>query len=277
MTLLELLQLVRKHLKLMIVLPIVCALATAVVCFVALPNTYTASTSMYVLAKQSSANSDNAANYSNLNASQMMANDVSTLLKSDRIEADTAKDLHLESLKGYSTKVTSETTSRVITLSVAGTDPDIAATIANDMASNVSKVAQQVMDVQSVNVIDQATAPTAPSGPNRPMYIAVALLAGLFVAIAIVVVSDMLNTKVRNADEIDGIFATLFFERLHLPEASGTPESIVKQLGEEINDCQKKIEQKEEEITRCWAEQKEGCSETYQQLKCHEEAFDLRH
>ena len=34
------------------------------------------------------------------------------------------------------------------------------------------------------------------------MYIAVALLAGLFVAIAIVVVSDMLNTKVRNADEI---------------------------------------------------------------------------
>ena len=111
MTLLELLQLMRKHLKLMIVLPIVCALATAAVCFVALPNTYTASTSMYVLAKQSSANSDNAANYSNLNASQMMANDVSTLLKSDRIEADTAKDLHLESLKGYSTKVTSETTS----------------------------------------------------------------------------------------------------------------------------------------------------------------------
>mgnify|MGYP002563283373 CR=1 FL=1 len=200
MTLLELLQLMRKHLKLMIVLPIVCALATAVVCFVALPNTYTASTSMYVLAKQSSANSDNAANYSNLNASQMMANDVSTLLKSDRIEADTAKDLHLESLK-----VTSETTSRVITLSVTGTDPDIAATIANDMASNVSKVAQQVMDVQSVNVIDQATAPTAPSGPNRPMYIAVALLAGLFVAIAIVVVSDMLNTKVRNADEIEDL------------------------------------------------------------------------
>lgn len=73
------------------------------------------------------------------------------------------------------------------------------------MASNVSKVAQQVMDVQSVNVIDQATAPTAPSGPNRPMYIAVARLAGLFVAIAIVVVSDMLNTKVRNADEIEDL------------------------------------------------------------------------
>ena len=203
MTLLELLQLMRKHLKLMIVLPIVCALAMGVYSYAFMANTYTASTSMYVLAKQTSTNSDNAANYSNLNASQMLANDVSTLLKSDRIAADTVKNLHLDSLKGYSTKVTSETTSRVITLSVTGTDPDTSAAIANEMASNVSKVAQQVMDVQSVNVIDQAVSPSSPSGPNRSMYIAVALLAGLFVAIAIVVVSDMLNTKVRNADEVE--------------------------------------------------------------------------
>lgn len=203
MTLLELLQLMRKHLKLVILLPIVCALAMGVYSYAFMANTYTASTSMYVLAKQTSANSDNAANYSNLNASQMLANDVSTLLKSDRIAADTVKNLHLDSLKGYSTKVTSETTSRVITLSATGSDPDTSAAIANEMASNVSKVAQQVMDVQSVNVIDQAVSPSSPSGPNRSMYIAVALLAGLFVAIAIVVVSDMLNTKVRNADEVE--------------------------------------------------------------------------
>ena len=203
MTLLELLQLMRKHLKLVILLPIVCALAMGVYSYAFMANTYTASTSMYVLAKQTSANSDNAANYSNLNASQMLANDVSALLKSDRIAADTVKNLHLDSLKGYSTKVTSETTSRVITLSVTGSDPDTSAAIANEMASNVSKVAQQVMDVQSVNVIDQAVSPSSPSGPNRSMYIAVALLAGLFIAIAIVVVSDMLNTKVRNADEVE--------------------------------------------------------------------------
>lgn len=203
MTLLELLQLMRKHLKLVILLPIVCALAMGVYSYAFMANTYTASTSMYVLAKQTSANSDNAANYSNLNASQMLANDVFTLLKSDRIAADTVKNLHLDSLKGYSTKVTSETTSRVITLSVTGSDPDTSAAIANEMASNVSKVAQQVMDVQSVNVIDQAVSPSSPSGPNRSMYIAVALLAGLFIAIAIVVVSDMLNTKVRNADEVE--------------------------------------------------------------------------
>ena len=62
MTLLELLQLMRKHLKLVILLPIVCALAMGVYSYAFMANTYTASTSMYVLAKQTSANSDNAAN-----------------------------------------------------------------------------------------------------------------------------------------------------------------------------------------------------------------------
>lgn len=205
MTLLELLQLMRKHLKLVIILPILCALAMGVASYALMANTYTASTSMYVLAKQSSGSNDNSngVNYQSLNASQMLANDVSTLLKSDRVAADTADDLHMTSLKGYSTRVTSETTSRVITLEVTGSDPDTAAAVANKMASNVSKVAQEVMDVQSVNVIDQAVSPSNPSGPNRLMYTVVAFLAGLFVAIALVVLADMLNTKVRNADEIE--------------------------------------------------------------------------
>lgn len=59
------------------------------------------------------------------------------------------------------------------------------------------------MDIQSVNVIDKAVAPVNPSGPNRPMYVAVALMAGLFLAVAIVVVADMLNTKVRRVEEVE--------------------------------------------------------------------------
>ena len=201
MTLLELLQLLRKHLRLVIALPLVCALVMGVYSYLFMPNTYTASTSMYVLVKGDSTTKTTMSQ--DLSASQMIANDVSTLIKSDTVSKQTAEALKMKSLRDYKINVSSETTSRVITLSVTGTDPDTSAAIANEMASNVSKVAQQVMDVQSVNVIDQAVSPSSPSGPNRSMYIAVALLAGLFVAIAIVVVSDMLNTKVRNADEVE--------------------------------------------------------------------------
>ena len=133
--------------------------------------------------------------YSDLNASQLLTNDVVALIKSDRVMGDTAKALNMQSLAGFDIAVTSENTTRVITLSVTGEDADAAAVVANKLAESASDVAQEVMDIQSVNVIDKAVAPSNPSGPNRPMYMAVSLMAGLFLAIAIVVVADMLNTK----------------------------------------------------------------------------------
>lgn len=201
MTLLELLNLLKKHIRLVVVLPIVCALGMGAASLVLMHNTYTASTSMYVLVQNDSSASSSTL-YSDLNASQMVTNDVSALLGSDRVTKQTASSLGMSSLKGFKTSVSNATTSRVITLSVTGADPDQVALVANTMASTVSSVAQEVMNVQSVNVIDEAQAPTSASGPNRPLYVAVAFLAGIFAAVAIVVIGDMLNTRVRSEDEL---------------------------------------------------------------------------
>ena len=169
MTLLELLHLLKRHLFLVIALPIVCAIAAAGVCYTMMSNTYTATTSLYVLAENTS---DSSANLnSTLNASQLVSNDIAALIKSDRVMNGAAEGLGLENLNGF--KV------------------------------SVSTVAQQVMDVRSVNVVDEAATPSNPSGPNRPMYVAVAFLAGLFLAIAIIVLMDMLNTRVSNSDEVE--------------------------------------------------------------------------
>ena len=86
-------------------------------------------------------------------------------------------------------------------MKVTGTSPDNVAVVANQLAKTVDSIAQQVMDVQSINVIDEASVPTTPSGPPRLMYTAVAFLVGLFIAIAIIVIADMANTRVRSAEE----------------------------------------------------------------------------
>ena len=99
--------------------------------------------------------------------------------------------------------VSSETTTRVITLSVTGTDAKETAEVAKAMASSVSTVAQNVGAAQSINVIDEAKTPEAPSGPKRALYIAVAFLAGIFIAVAYVVLADMLNTRIRGAEEAE--------------------------------------------------------------------------
>ncbi len=199
MTLLELLHLLRKHLKLVIALPIVFAIACGVVTLF-MPNQYTASTTMYVLSKNADNKSGNT--YSDLNAGQLLSNDVASIAKSSEVKSAVANSLGT-SLSSYDVKVDNSTTTRVITLSVTGPDPQAAANIANAYVQNISSTAQSVMDVQAVNVIDAASAPTSPSGPKRPLYIVVALLVGLFLAVAIVVIADMVNTKVRSDEDVE--------------------------------------------------------------------------
>lgn len=201
MTLLELFRLLKKHLRIVVLLPVACALVVGLYSVIFVRNQYTATSSMYVLAQNDSSNSNSL--YSDLNASQMLTNDVAKLLKSDRIVGQVGSEVGIEELKGYSMSVTSETTSRVITLSVTGPDPQAAADIVNKMIEDVSGVAQSVMNVESVNPVDMAQAPEKPSGPNRLLYTLVAFVAGLFAAIAIVVVSDMLNTKVRGSEDLE--------------------------------------------------------------------------
>ena len=199
MTLLELFQLLKKHLKLVITLPVVCAIAMGVVSFIMMDNTYTATTSMYILAKTDDSGQ---MSYNDLSASQMLSNDIATLLDSDSVKSGAANELGLTDLDDYKVSVSSETT-RVITLSVTGTDAKETAKVAKAMASSVSTVAQNVGAAQSINVIDEAKTPEAPSGPKRMLYVAVAFLAGIFIAVAYVVLADMLNTRIRGAEEAE--------------------------------------------------------------------------
>ena len=201
MTLLELFQLLKKHLKLVITLPVVCAIAMGIVSFAAMDNTYTATTTMYVRANSTDDNGQ--MNYNDLSASQMLSNDIATLLDSDSVKSGAAKELGLTDLDDYKVSVSSETTTRVITLSVTGTDAKETAKVAKAIASSVSTVAQNVGAAQSINVIDEAKTPEAPSGPKRMLYVAVAFLAGIFIAVAYVVLADMLNTRIRGAEEAE--------------------------------------------------------------------------
>ncbi len=203
MTLSELFHLLREHLGLVIVLPILAAAVVGVYAFF-LPDEYTASTTMYVLAG-SGEQDTSASTQSELSAAQLISNDVSTLIKSDRIKDDAANLVNLTEAEAgkYKVSVTSATTTRIITLEVTGPDPRVAADLANAMVADTSEISRQVMGLESVNTIDQAVAPTDPSGPRRLLYVAVGFLGGLFVAVAIIVLMDMLNTRVRSGDEVE--------------------------------------------------------------------------
>ena len=212
MTLLELFKLLKKHLALVVVLPVVLAIATAGVSWGLMQNQYTATVPVYVLT--SSSNEQNTIQNSDLTASQLMANDIAELAGSDIVAERTAEQLGMSSLDGYKISVNSSTTTRVIEISVTTGQAEAASVVANKIAEVLSSTAQDVMGVESVNVVDQAKAPDAPSGPNRVMYTAVAFLAGIFLAVAIVVVMDMVNTRVRTPEEAEELLGVPVIGRI---------------------------------------------------------------
>ena len=201
MTLLELFKLMGQHKKLIITLPVICALCTALFSWLVLPNQYTSSVTMYVLT-QTYSDSQAISSY-DLSASQMLTSDMATLIQGDRVKNDTAKSLQLSSLDDYKIKITSSADTRLITISVTSDNAANSAVVANALAATTDKVATEVMDVKSVNIIYSARRENKPSGPPRVMYTAVAFLAGLFVAIAIVIIKDMTNTRIRKPEEVE--------------------------------------------------------------------------
>ncbi|MGI6218011.1 MAG: YveK family protein [Coriobacteriales bacterium] len=200
MTLLELFKLLRKHLKVVIAIPVIFTLIAAVICIAFLPDEYTSNVSIYVLLKSDSSSSQSVSD-TDLTASQMITNDVATLIESDRVKDDAAEALNLDNLDDFDISVESSSNTRIITVSVTGDDPDSVALVASQIATTTDKIARNVMDVKAINVIDQASVPTEPSGPNRILYTVLAFLLGLFVAIAAVVIADVSNTRVRSAEE----------------------------------------------------------------------------
>ena len=204
MTLFELFGLLRKRWKFIILLPLIAGIVTAIGAHF-LPDEYTASTTMYVLPKTDTEDVTNSVTQSDLYIASMLSNDVSTIMKSSRVRKDVAEQLGLPGLGGYTTNVVGDTNSRVLTLTVTGHDPDMAARVANALVADTSQVAVEVMQIQAVNMIDPAEAPAVPSGPRRSLYVAVGTMAGLFAAICLVIIEDMLDTRVRSSEDAEEI------------------------------------------------------------------------
>lgn len=202
MTLLELLQLIKRSMKLMIILPVACLALAAIYAWGFMDDEYTSETSIYALTAFNSSVAENAVSSSDMTASQQLANDFAELAQNEQIQLRAAESLGMESLKGYAISVSNSSTNRIIKVAVTGAESESCALIANALAKEIGDTAVDVMGVDAVNVITKAQVSELPSGPNRLMYALVALLAGIFLAIAIIVLKDMLNTTMRTDEDV---------------------------------------------------------------------------
>lgn len=201
MTLRDFFALIGRNALFFIVIPLICGIAGAVFSWGFLPDQYSASTSVYALAKSANQNQSSVSS-SDLSASQMIANDFTQLVNNEQIRNKTAEAVGMSSLADYDVAVSSSATTRVMRITVTGGDPEKAAGVANELVGQLQTVAKRVMDIEAVNVISPAYAPQSPSGPNRVLNTLVAFVIGLLIALALVLLREGLDNTIRSDEMV---------------------------------------------------------------------------
>ena len=79
------------------------------------------------------------------------------------------------------------------------------------------------------------------------------------------------------AEEIDRIFASLYFERIRIPETTGTAKEILENATKQKKELSGRLSELDAKIGSFWSENSEHCERLYAQLKIANLAFELRH
>jgi len=202
MELTEYLAVLRRHWRIWVGCTAVALLVAAVVLQVT-PRTYEATARVFVAASPSISNSaqfvnQRAKSYPGVAGSQAVLGPVIERLGLDettselraRVEADNPVD-----------------TSQV-QITTSGPDPEEAAAIANAVAEQMAEVVEELETPQSGNrpvtltVNDPATVPTRPVAPVALYVLALGLIAGLFLGLAVAIVRSRLDSRLYTEDDV---------------------------------------------------------------------------
>ncbi len=220
LTLKDVFIIISRRIWLVVLLPLIAVIAAAALVFFVLTPLYTASTSMYVLNKQSV---DNMINYTDLQSSALLTADYRELILSRRVLSAVALQfgIDVETMReDYHIEVTSANNTRIIVVSATAADPVLAANLSNAIGREFSSTVVEIMDANNVNFVDIAEPPIEPSAPQKALVIAITGVAVLMLAVGIALLIEILNTTLRTTEDVENA--------LSLPVLACVPKIEVK-------------------------------------------------
>ena len=174
--------------------------------FIATP-VYTATTQLVVKLP----NSDNSSAYAGQVAGNIqMANTINQVIVSPVILDKVQSNLNLPS-NAFQKQVTATnlTNSQVITLTVKYSNPYVAQKIANETANIFSMEAANLLNVTNVNILSKAKAQTTPISPKPKLYLAISVIAGLVLGLAIALLKELFDNKINKEEDIETLGLTV--------------------------------------------------------------------
>lgn len=202
----EIFGIIRKRIIYIILVPLIITLCVGVYYFGYAKNQYTAESKLYVLIDYK----DTTGNMRyDVTTSTSFAGDYQQLITTHEVLTAAAQRLGVDDLDDVDIEVSSQSNTRVLNLSVVGTDPVFCMNVANTISEVFIDYMSSITQTNSISIASRALLPERPSGPSRVRNTAVAFLAALFAVAAFFIVIEVMNTTMRTSEDVE--------ETLNLP------------------------------------------------------------
>lgn len=199
MTLTDILDIIFKRIKLLIILPVIFFIVSMVYSFEIVAPTYTSSATFMVL-NQTYYDS---ITYNDLMIGSILISDYQYLATTSSVYQDAAEKLGMENLDGCKVNVSAVENTRVIKLSVVSTDPEKSANVANALTEALVDKISEIMKVDNITIVEYATVPLGASGPNRSKIVFIATAVGLIIAVGIVIILEFMDNTLRTSEDVE--------------------------------------------------------------------------
>ena len=137
---------------------------------------------------------------------QKLVSTYSELVKSKNVLREVIKNLNIneseENLKDNIT-VSAVKDTELIQITVTSYYPDRASDIANEIAKVFTKKVGEIYNINNVYIVDEAERANTPYNINHIKDIAIFIAIGLIVSVGYVLISNLLDTTVKSAEDIE--------------------------------------------------------------------------
>lgn len=179
--------------------------ALAVSIFVLTPA-YTSTTKIYVGNQRGQ--SESAITTQDLQIGDYLVKDYREIIISKDVLATVIENEGLEMTRGElldKISVSTPTNTRILSISVEDEDPSEATRLANGIREVASEKIKEITQVEDVKTMEVAEDSESPSSPNTKRNVALGGLLGGFLAVALVLLAEILNDRVRRPEDIEEV------------------------------------------------------------------------
>ncbi|MET3557551.1 MPA1 family polysaccharide export protein [Streptococcus rupicaprae] len=177
-------------------------LALAASAFLMTPA-YTSTTRIYVVNQKTESITTQ-----DLQAGDYLVKDYQEIIKSNDVMTAVVADEGLPLTPGQlagKVRVQVPTGTRIISISVEDNDPEEASRLTNAVREVAAEKIKAITKVEDVTTLEVAEPATSPSSPNIKRNVLLGILLGGFVAVALVLLQEILDDRVTRPEDIEEI------------------------------------------------------------------------